>query len=146
MGMLAALGSIPACAGEPAKNRISLASAWVYPRLRGGTAVRDRVAAVNQGLSPLARGNLNFPAVELVPCGSIPACAGEPVAGRRVATPRRVYPRLRGGTGFFEPFGVGFGGLSPLARGNRLLATCISAPIGSIPACAGEPRRDDLRA
>ena len=67
------VGSIPACAGEPAVGL------WaVYPRVCGGTIGLTPVQTSPSGLSPRVRGNL------LVVCyrqdlrRSIPACAGEP--------------------------------------------------------------------
>ena len=97
-GLTAYGGSIPACAGEPARALISRMRAWVYPRLRGGTFSPLIWTARRRGLSPLARGNQHPRVSGLVMDGSIPACAGEPstCAGRPIST--WVYPRLRGGT------------------------------------------------
>ena len=50
------------------------------------------------GLSPRVRGNPDKPAAAAVKPGSIPACAGEPVAGVKTRSPTRVYPRVCGGT------------------------------------------------
>ena len=75
---LHALGSIPACAGEPGSRSSMSFPSVVYPRVCGGTAafiirVRHRV-----GLSPRVRGNRVRPGGLLGRTGSIPACAGEP--------------------------------------------------------------------
>ena len=50
----------------------------VYPRVRGGTTLRDRQTVANPGLSPRARGNLVQLVAGVALLGSIPACAGEP--------------------------------------------------------------------
>ena len=51
----------------------------------------------------------------------------------------RAYPRSRGGTvsGHFDLCALG--GLSPLTRGNRVVAVVAVATLGPIPAHAGEP-------
>ena len=70
--------SIPACAGEPASCPSSSPSAWVYPRVCGGTIGGRGGRNGGRGLSPRVRGN---PVVRLkghLGIGSIPACAGEP--------------------------------------------------------------------
>ena len=92
-----------------------------------------------RGLSPRVRGN---PLHQLQPAaclGSIPACAGEPGWTRRTGCPRRVYPRVCGGT-YCDLEGVNGGaGLSPRVRGNRPAAAWHCLGRRSIPACAGEP-------
>ena len=52
-----ALGSIPACAGEPQGVCISTWSKWVYPRVCGGTESDTPLTSGIQGLSPRVRGN-----------------------------------------------------------------------------------------
>jgi len=72
------IGSIPACAGEPAPVGIPRRPAWVYPRVRGG-AVHGLYAAINAaGLSPRARGSPGMDRYNAAKKRSIPACAGEP--------------------------------------------------------------------
>ena len=93
------------------------------------------------GLSPRVRGNhfLVQRLVEVV--RSIPACAGEPAAAVRHYPPAGVYPRVCGGTAGVPGSGVVRAGLSPRVRGNRQRSAHIQPCGGSIPACAGEPRR-----
>ena len=73
-------GSIPACAGEPSRQIATPARARVYPRVCGGTLTAGDWGLGLAGLSPRVRGNrapvYAMPALE----GSIPACAGEPLA------------------------------------------------------------------
>ena len=90
--------SIPACAGEPSGRRPSEGWKWVYPRVCGGTATSRRTSSMMQGLSPRVRGNLVKGLGKVYSNGSIPACAGEPPSGQPCRAPRRVYPRVCGGT------------------------------------------------
>ena len=115
-----ARGSIPACAGEPGRCK-PLAQAWmVYPRVCGGT---------RSGRGDAGRCR-----------GSIPACAGEPeICGHRSRSPR-VYPRVCGGTRRHHRHHCRDVGLSPRVRGNLVGRDRHHLAVGSIPACAGEPR------
>ena len=71
---------------------------------------------------------------------SIPACAGEPSASRRAWRTATVYPRVCGGT-IYKPDPDKEGeGLSPRVRGNLPGLQGGHDQVGSIPACAGEPR------
>ncbi len=77
-----------------------------------------------------------------VDAGSIPACAGEPRQSRHSRRWLRVYPRVCGGT-TKSPFPPGdLSGLSPRVRGNLGQLTPFFVAEGSIPACAGEPRKE----
>ena len=111
--------SIPACAGEPSRSSAPCKQSRVYPRVCGGTMLRQPRSVLPKGLSPRVRGNPGLH-LELVHCsGSIPACAGEPIPFFPDSAIVPVYPRVCGGT------------LDPLAE-PRLHRR-------SIPACAGEP-------
>ena len=55
-----AIGSIPACAGEPFCRRTARRRIRVYPRVCGGTSCPAQNAARWGGLSPRVRGNLRF--------------------------------------------------------------------------------------
>ena len=132
-------GTIPACAGEP----ISVVEvvAWLrdYPRVRGGTSDFLCRRACSAGLSPRARGNRGLLGNLLEHTGTIPACAGEPLARFSIIAPSRDYPRVRGGTlRHLLPWLV-LRGLSPRARGNPRSTARSLALNGTIPACAGEP-------
>ena len=64
----------------------------------GGTGAVLAVIPGLEGLSPRVRGNpIVLPRVVRV-CGSIPACAGEPLRDQELRDMRRVYPRVCGGT------------------------------------------------
>ena len=71
--------SIPACAGEPLHLDTPRPPLGVYPRVCGGTVVRQKISQLQSGLSPRVRGN---PPNIFINCScswSIPACAGEPL-------------------------------------------------------------------
>ena len=136
------IGSIPACAGEPASALKAASNPAVYPRVCGGTTATGKNTCHVQGLSPRVRGNRN-PACTRPPRRerSIPACAGEPPGRRPGAGRQRVYPRVCGGTFQAAAWCRPPKGLSPRVRGNRGQPCGSAGHSGSIPACAGEPRR-----
>ena len=138
-------GSIPACAGEPAAIRCRAGRGTVYPRVCGGTAGGLISQIRLDGLSPRVRGNLDVLEHRRAHCGSIPACAGEPLTVDPTDTSLVVYPRVCGGTWVIHSTSSVASGLSPRVRGNRLRVRGRPHRPGSIPACAGEPgtRRPD---
>ena len=71
--------------------------------------------------------------------GSIPACAGEPLALNLAMVRTGVYPRVCGGTDVTLERDNFVTGLSPRVRGNRAENITDALHGGSIPACAGEP-------
>ena len=131
--------SIPACAGEPYGASSDLRVRRVYPRVCGGTARPGSATRWRRGLSPRVRGNLRPVISSARPEGSIPACAGEPRGIRRRRPPRRVYPRVCGGTAAVRSARRRRPGLSPRVRGNQFCPPRRRMMSGSIPACAGEP-------
>ena len=92
-----------------------------------------------EGLSPLARGNLQDAASHRDAVGPIPARAGEPEL--QVVNPygQGAYPRSRGGTHCNGWRVAAHKGLSPLARGNHAHDTQSHFALRPIPARAGEP-------
>ena len=132
--------SIPACAGEPGSRGGGAGLSWVYPRVCGGTVLPSELLCAHQGLSPRVRGNLvSFDAADAVG-GSIPACAGEPHRTLPALVGAPVYPRVCGGTLRLSGIAATGAGLSPRVRGNHWLVCSGGWNVGSIPACAGEPR------
>ena len=134
-----AVGSIPACAGEPAGMVSANATVAVYPRVCGGTTRNGFSARPPEGLSPRVRGNRAAAAESRAAEGSIPACAGEPYVAVQGRHSDRVYPRVCGGT--VNPRRGPFArqGLSPRVRGNPGIPIRRPMSRRSIPACAGEP-------
>ena len=132
--------SIPACAGEPDMRWRCVSTPKVYPRVCGGTGVGLTKTGPAPGLSPRVRGNHYFPFSSAFSFRSIPACAGEPPRTARPWFPGRVYPRVCGGTGVLQLTLMRVSGLSPRVRGNLVPVLVDAHDLGSIPACAGEPR------
>ena len=115
-------GSIPACAGEPQTPAPSASRTRVYPRVCGGAAVTVGRVQVDVGLSPRVRGSRG--------------------TRTRSRHPRGLSPRVRGSHGEGgDPDEGGDWGLSPRVRGSPLWGFSHAWIDGSIPACAGEPRR-----
>ena len=153
--------SIPACAGEPGSGQSVGQHAKVYPRVCGGTPVLASGDFALRGLSPRVRGNPAAASPRRNDERSIPACAGEPkpqcmrsysfgvyprVCGGTQTSLRyqpdgKVYPRVCGGTTMTRMDRSPSGGLSPRVRGNPTGYASLDSRGGSIPACAGEPRR-----
>ena len=73
-----AVGSIPACAGEPIFLGYVLLPRGVYPRVCGGTTSPSSQTMACWGLSPRVRGNRVATLGSIIEKRSIPACAGEP--------------------------------------------------------------------
>ena len=152
--------SIPAWAGEPLLRLSSAISPGVYPRVGGGTAQGFFGADRCTGLSPRGRGNPADSSYFLLPPGSIPAWAGEPLEPYDSPTHLGVYPRVGGGTDISGTLTSGYRGLSPRGRGNptylqvkqnnpqglsprgrgnRSWTGSRTGSLRSIPAWAGEP-------
>ena len=111
--------SIPACAGEPATVVECARMQGVYPRVCGGTGLRQPPTREAGGLSPRVRGNHEGPGPVARRLGSIPACAGEPGNPSRWLKVVEVYPRVCGGTTAVLTPAKLVMGLSPRVRGNR---------------------------
>ena len=134
-------GSIPAWTGEPHRRDRQHIGDQVYPRVDGGTPLRQLRPQVKPGLSPRGRGNPGRWAKIPENTGSIPAWTGEPHRETWVAWPEKVYPRVDGGTAIDQPGVRGVGGLSPRGRGNPHRHHVQPMLLGSIPAWTGEPGR-----
>ena len=109
-----------------------------YPRSRGGIGFYERQETADQGLSPLARGNLQTRSQTSNDYGPIPARAGESKKSIKSGGENRAYPRSRGGISHDGPWHYAWRGLSPLARGNREDVARSHLGSGPIPARAGE--------
>ncbi len=134
-----ALGTIPACAGEPRRPRRLEGRQWDYPRVCGGTRICRSSAESLTGLSPRVRGNQHQHWNDSKIPGTIPACAGEPLPVGSACQPRGDYPRVCGGTSIPLALMVRDVGLSPRVRGNPIIRRSMARCCGTIPACAGEP-------
>ena len=133
------IGPIPACAGQPKPGRVLQAQRGAYPRVCGATY--DEITAPKRapGLSPRVRGNPQEGCFAGLPCGPIPACAGQPFRLEDFTSLRVAYPRVCGATKVAEAYAGPASGLSPRVRGNRATAAQFLRWPGPIPACAGQP-------
>ena len=111
----------------------------------GGTGPAARKSGGCRGLSPRVRGNLRNGKGGKERSGSIPACAGEPMTVHPFQGATKVYPRVCGGTHTTSRRSGKPWGLSPRVRGNRGRRKPQNEMGRSIPACAGEPRRESGR-
>ena len=111
-------GSIPAWAGETIGCRALIAWLRVYPRVGGGNLLHEPPLQPLQGLSPRGRGKHQLRAVSGGKGGSIPAWAGETVAGKQPSPAGEVYPRVGGGNMDALPETHAVIGLSPRGRGK----------------------------
>ena len=138
-GRSAGRRSIPAHAGEPRPRTPAPFSLQVYPRPRGGAAVRIVPVSISGGLSPPTRGS-RLERLGLVDQErSIPAHAGEPDTALAPAPATAVYPRPRGGATLEFSMKSSEAGLSPPTRGSLGVTDAPLVPARSIPAHAGEP-------
>ncbi len=135
-------GSIPAHAGQPWWCWSPPGATRVHPRSRGATDVPQGFGSVEEGPSPLTRGNRVSSADAVPGAGSIPAHAGQPTSGSSCRSSRRVHPRSRGATGGEYIIRDSTGGPSPLTRGNPCTEGLRRDGDGSIPAHAGQPDGD----
>ena len=110
-----------------------------YPRVCGATRSPWITTATSEGLSPRVRGNLDRANADRRVLGPIPACAGQPKAGEKVAPVHRAYPRVCGATVPSPELRDDLTGLSPRVRGNLHVTAQLEGRIGPIPACAGQP-------
>ena len=93
---IAALGSIPACAGKPKIRSGLVGEAEVYPRVCGEARGDRGVVVGGDGLSPRVRGSPGSIALSQRRTWSIPACAGKPKGRPSSRSASRVYPRVCG--------------------------------------------------
>ena len=136
-------GPIPARAGQPAEHALCAPGQWAYPRSRGATNSPNAREEIHEGLSPLARGNLQLKRPGHEPVGPIPARAGQPLERMFDRLARPAYPRSRGATNTCRRRRHSQSGLSPLARGNRRISYHHVLRKGPIPARAGQPGGED---
>ncbi len=111
-----------------------------YPRVCGGTTMVRPPSTGSSGLSPRVRGNRDHPDNDGIGCGTIPACAGEPVLKALFDALEKDYPRVCGGTDLRNATAIPPNGLSPRVRGNRLPTTSHTGVHRDYPrVCGGTP-------
>ena len=97
------------------------------PRPRGGTRAPPWEIRPPRGLSPPTRGNHSLAIHGRTAAWSIPAHAGEPWHVSASLSPKRVYPRPRGGTNIVAHLVHSRGRLSPPTRGEPVIGAGIDA-------------------
>ena len=135
---VAALGYIPACAGEAFDNLVRHLQSPVHPRVCGGSRNAGLCIGLIAGTSPRVRGKLECGRERVVDRGYIPACAGEARRAVALACVASVHPRVCGGSGFLQGRQEPELGTSPRVRGKRHPGLAERREHGYIPACAGE--------
>ena len=133
--------SIPAGAGQPHTGFPVLSFRRVYPRGCGATALSGRGDTRRTGLSPRVRGNRSQAARKGLWERSIPAGAGQPSGKHGRACEEEVYPRGCGATYASDCDRHRLRGLSPRVRGNHFPSLISHSSSRSIPAGAGQPKK-----
>ena len=109
----------------------------VYPRWRGEHASLAPLLEEPPGLSPLARGTLGHIQAAADQPRFIPAGAGNTAVSTVCAAMIAVYPRWRGEHSVAALYSCRSIGLSPLARGTRVVGDTSTDITRFIPAGAG---------
>ena len=133
-------GPSPRVRGNPSLASALSALRGPSPRVRGNR--RDRPTPWRcSGSIPRVRGNLRCVAMAHDDRRSIPACAGKPFTAEKPNEPTKVHPRVCGETNPEAEGVLRQRGPSPRVRGNQGRGRIHQVQVGSIPACAGKPRR-----
>ena len=93
---VSAIGSIPACTGNPALPGIGNTYPGVYPRVYGESLRPPGATVYDSGLSPRVRGIHDGQLVGVDLVRSIPACTGNPRRNNSDSCSLTVYPRVYG--------------------------------------------------
>ena len=139
-------GSIPACAGKPASEPSMRRCSRVHPRVCGEARLMGKQEDKAPGPSPRVRGSPADVGSVRRGQGSIPACAGKPCGRQPAAGSTAVHPRVCGEARRITGLTRAGSGPSPRVRGSPIRRSDRPRWRGSIPACAGKPRRGDGRA
>ncbi len=115
----------------------------VYPRWRGEHIFASGLASISSGLSPLARGTREENRDCRTPARFIPAGAGNTRWSALQACLFAVYPRWRGEHWVTKKGPRKLCGLSPLARGTRIIRPARTKKLRFIPAGAGNTAVSD---
>ena len=128
---------IPAGAGNSRRRDPQSRRHAVYPRWRGELCFSAGLTRCDNGLSPLARGTLFLSQLNSADSRFIPAGAGNSCPDSRLFCRPPVYPRWRGELVLTDKTVLRFVGLSPLARGTRMIPNLGYRTSRFIPAGAG---------
>ena len=131
-------GSSPLTRGKPPQRRSRCPARWAHPRSRGENSGLIPFNVGLGGSSPLTRGKQRGRLDADGRTGLIPAHAGKTGRVGGVENSHRAHPRSRGENGRDDFGGAAVSGSSPLTRGKRGQAICLSVMTGLIPAHAGK--------
>ena len=134
-------GTIPACAGEPNARKRHVGETGDHPRVCGGAHSPGGGVRPLAGPSPRVRGSLEPRSFHDGRVGTIPACAGEPRCCASFARASGDHPRVCGGAPSSNYVVTAVPGPSPRVRGSLDVENPVTGNMGTIPACAGEPKR-----
>ena len=129
--------STPAHAGNTSAIIAASASPTVYPRPRGEYEAYQIARRLICGLPPPTRGIHTFKRAEGVYKRSTPAHAGNTLPAICTGCRLWVYPRPRGEYLGLRALALSYLGLPPPTRGIQRSSHCLTAPIRSTPAHAG---------
>ncbi len=135
---------IPACAGSTWIWTGGISASGAHPRMRGEHGPGVGCGVHGAGSSPHARGALGRGPGQGPARGLIPACAGSTPGHHHRARCSSAHPRMRGEHQAGTRPTASRGGLSPHARGARLVHTLLLRQPRLIPACAGSTYRSSL--
>ena len=135
------IGSIPACAGKPTRGEPERYVNRVHPRVCGEANTSRWRSSSMRGPSPRVRGSLTWTRTVTAAVGSIPACAGKPYTIAPHKAKDLVHPRVCGEAACNVDDQHVATGPSPRVRGSLHAGLREEKDDGSIPACAGKPRR-----
>ena len=107
----------------------------------GEHPIRSCYATHIQGSSPRVRGTLVSSWSNALWSGIIPACAGNTSMRGRPMVSSRDHPRVCGEHKTLGGVVKGVTGSSPRVRGTPIGQQAVTAPVGIIPACAGNTCR-----
>ena len=118
----------------------------VHPRVCGEARRRRRSMSTRRGPSPRVLGSHCRPPPNMDREGSIPACAGKPLARAARRRTFQVHPRVCGEALVINTTPGQLTGPSPRVRGSLAIRQGHVVDAGSIPACAGKPFAGSRRA
>ena len=128
---------IPVCSGNAFKNWRITHLQSVYPRVLGERTTSSLYMQRPSGLSPCARGTRITINNVINHFRFIPVCSGNACECFDIRQSLSVYPRVLGERGTATATSLPYCGLSPCARGTRLVVIVAIFYPRFIPVCSG---------
>ena len=133
------MGPSPRVRGSPRRRDTAIVILGSIPRVCGEAEDGNQAAIDAVGPSPRVRGSLFHVVIWPRTCGSIPTCAGKPLAGEPGGPAEGVHPRVCGEACRVRSRSTACSGPSPRVRGSPAPGRAARRAVRSIPACAGKP-------